>query len=268
MWIVRFSSLWTALACSAASFPFSIFVANHFSDHQANSRWLWFCGALVLIAFGFYALIAQWKWDTRQEAIRSRDDAKQAADEADNPWKLENFVTYFETPVIQLAAEKVACWVHSIPREDLRELRMDIMAAISNSVGRTNSPGTRANIFEFSKNKDGAVELVNTEYFKGRGRRSVSKFGPSDPTFKMTLSNTPRFEPNAGKDYEYETYMTMPIVAGPNDFYGALTVDALKTGQLDEQTDQPIMRYWAALLALTYAFEGFHPVKGYCGEPD
>ncbi|WP_032393337.1 hypothetical protein [Rhodococcoides fascians] len=275
MWIVNWASVWTTLSCSIAAFPFSAFTADQFSSDPSGLRALWALLTVGLVAFGVYAAVARSKYDQREKAKQAaadalEEDAAKKAREAsvDDPWRLENFVTYFETPVLQLASETFACWVQSIPRSDLRELRMEIMSAVVNSVGRSNLPGTRANVFEFKQGSSGTVELTNTEYFKGRGKRSVSKFAGSDPTFIETLSNRPRFVLNAGPGYEYETYMTMPIVAGPNDFYGALTVDAPKSGQLVEDQDKSVMRYWSTLLAITYALEGYAPVKGFCGEPD
>ncbi|MET4611067.1 hypothetical protein ABIC28_002048 [Rhodococcus sp. PvR044] len=253
-------AFWTPAACTVASVPLGIYTSDEFSDHQTNLRFLWLVIGLALIAFAIYASFAKRTTEARQA------QAKAEAEEKD-PWRLENFVQFFETPVIQLAAESFACWVECIPRHNLRELRMEIMAAVANSVGRSGSLGTRANLFEFDTDI-APVELVSTEYFKGRGNRSVSSFRPSDPTFRATLSNKPRFEPIVGNGYEYETYMTMPIVAGPNMFYGTLTVDALKSGELNEEQDLPIMRYWAALLAVTYALEGFKPVDGHLGSPN
>ena len=158
-------------------------------------------------------------------------------------------------PLVQSLAH--LCTVSSRPERRTRaaQIRVAVAAAAASLVG-TSAEGTRANLFRLRETPEGRVMELDTNCWAGRGDKSRRRFTDEHETMKKTLANETRFVAKvADESLNYETYFTHPIAGSDEKIFGVLTVDSLRSGELDEETDLPAMRLLAALAACTYACE-------------
>jgi len=162
------------------------------------------------------------------------------------------------TNLIQLVAEAIA-QTDPIQRIQLTSAaRGALINATASLVGRQASAGkVRANLFEWSPDRRSMVLAAGG--FSGRGVRSDRRFGPGDRTYELTMVEQSRFVRSVKdelvgheKHLPYETFLTYPVSIGRQRIHGVLTVDSLKTGDLDSDEDHPMMAILTALLAITY----------------
>lgn len=143
--------------------------------------------------------------------------------------------------------------------------RQSIICATSKMVGRDATEGTRANLFRLSGAPGSRVMTLEPNGFYGRGDVShrIYREDAGDVTFDRTMENKVRFVPSVQDEYgsslglPYETFLTHPVSIGSERILGVLTVDCLKTGQLDEDLDVPVMAVLSTLIAITYECEKY-----------
>jgi hypothetical protein len=142
------------------------------------------------------------------------------------------------------------------------EARTAIMCMTSDVVGRSALQGTRANLFWLSTEGDERVmKLASGVSAAGRGDQSARVFRENSETMKATLKRQPRFEEQTngvdedGNPIRYATYATHPVAERTGKIWGVLTVDCLRTGDLQEKVDVPMMAILSTLIAMTYRCE-------------
>lgn len=187
----------------------------------------------------------------------------------DSRRELETFLAGLAVPLCQELATVVSTTGKVDRKIYFAGLRRGIIEATASAVGQRIDVGTRAHVFEFKKDEIGRTVLTPSNYVAGTGNPSLRTLVEGHETYEMTLIGERRFVPDThklvtkdGKRPKYRTYMTYPIEGAANEFYGVLTVDCPKVGDLDEDQDGVVMQYLAALLAATYAAEGIPSVKG------
>lgn len=150
----------------------------------------------------------------------------------------------------------------------LVSLRRGIVEAVGGAVAPDVAVGTHAHVYEF-RHEDGELVLQSTRAAAGPKNNSIRKFTHEDLTFTVTLQGEKRFVPDTskikhpnGRPFQYGTFMTYPIEGKANEFYGALTVDCPKAGDLSVAQDEPTMQFLAAMLSATYTAENRGTVTG------
>jgi hypothetical protein len=167
------------------------------------------------------------------------------------------------TNLIQLVAEAAAEPDLTLRLQRTHAARAALIAAAANLVGRATAAGTvRANLFQWSADRRSMVLAPGG--FAGRRVRSNRVFRDGDRTFALTMVEQSRFVRSVKdelvgeeRNLPYQTFLTYPVSIGRPRIHGVLTVDSLKTGDLDSTQDRPMMAILTALLAITYECEKY-----------
>jgi hypothetical protein len=218
---------------------------------QGAARGWWVAGAVAFAVFAILLAAAR-----SIERLRTRDIVERVSNEFRED--RQNLLGNQLTNLIQLVAEAIA---QPDPMQRLQVIgsaRGALIGAAANLVGRKTAAGTvRANLFELQP--DGRSMVLGAGGFSGRGVRSDRVFLPGDRTFDLTVVEQSRFVRSVKdeligheRNLPYETFLTYPVSIGRKRIYGVLTVDSMKTGDLDSAEDHPMMAILTALLAITY----------------
>ena len=142
------------------------------------------------------------------------------------------------------------------------EARTAIMCMTSDVVGRSALQGTRANLFVLTaEGEERVMKLAPGMSMAGRGDESTRVFRENSETMRATLHRQPRFVAQTGGVDEdgtairYATYATHPVAERAGKIWGALTVDCVRSGDLLERVDIPMMAILSTLIAMTYRCE-------------
>ncbi len=207
---------------------------------------------LGLVVFAVLISIAR-------SAENTRRNKQLEALKADHRADTQNLLGNELHALVQVTAEAVATENRADRCAAAAAARHGLVSAAAHLVGKK---GTRANLFRSSS--DGKSMALEPGRFAGRGVRSSRVFTVGDKTFDLAIVEQGRFVTSAKgelvgaeRDVPYETFMTYPVSIGPARVHGVLTVDSLKSGDLDEPRDTPIMALLSALIAVTYECEKY-----------
>lgn len=165
--------------------------------------------------------------------------------------------------MLYMVAEAVSTPDAGARRRAARLARQTIICGAANLVGAKAAGGTRANLFRLDVTTGSPKMELEPGAFFGRGDMSGRRFAEDDETMKDTLANKARFIESVSEQCDgdesllYETFLTHPVSVGPSVIHGALMVDCLKTGDLEEDIDRPLMAVLADLIAITYECEKY-----------
>lgn len=211
---------------------------------------------LTLVVFGFAVLLS-----IARSAETTKRSNELAALKRDHRAETQNLIGNQLHSLAQLVAEAVAT-ENRVERCALaRAARTALIFAAAHLVGES-ALGTRANLFRLS---EGRTEMqLEVGGFAGRGERSTRIFAEGDKTFDLTMQEKGRFVKSANEEVTdpehrlpYETFLTYPVSIGRDRIIGVLTVDSLRSGDIDEQRDMPIMALLSAFIATTYECEKY-----------
>lgn len=141
--------------------------------------------------------------------------------------------------------------------------RTAILALAAADVIGTKGGGVRMNLFRLAPDEASmSPERLGSQ---GRSGESTRVFTGTDETMRATMAGQSRFVANVKQELgvedaglvTYETFATVPVGRPAGTVWGALTVDAPSTGDLDKHRDVALMNLFAALIAVTYESERF-----------
>jgi hypothetical protein len=223
-----------------------------------SARLIWMIGTFAL-AVGAILLAAARETDRRRTREIIEDVTQRLREDHHN--LLGNQLT----SLIQLVAEAGAVADRTTRLQQTAAARISLVHAAANLVGRATAANTvRANLFEMSPDRRKMTPVP--QGCAGRPLRTNRTFraNTNDRTFDLTIAEQHRFVRDCtdmrrddGSPLAYATFITYPVSIGPNRIRGVLTVDSLKTGDLDPEEDLPMMAILTALIAVTYEFEKY-----------
>ncbi|QHG81087.1 hypothetical protein D1O33_03390 [Rhodococcus rhodochrous] len=226
----------------------------------------------LLLIVGGLVSHARSAWITAEveEMRRQRDAAKQQVREQRAAFEKhlkdyrESLLHYELHSLLHLVASAVSASDRATRAQAARTARQTIVCAAAKLVGESEANGTRANLFRFNRPQNGgkpddeAIMTLEPGATAGRGSPSERKFVRGDTTTERTLKNAAQFVDCADDDsVPYATYATHPVSVGSEHIHGALTVDSLTPGVLEEKVDLPMMAVLSDLIAITYECEKY-----------
>lgn len=220
-----------------------------------TSGWWRALAVVAMIVLAFVAVLIS----IARSAESSRQTNELESLRADHKSDTEHLLGNELHSLIQVTAEAVATENRVERCAAAAAARYGLVSAAAHLVG---TRGTRANLFRRSADKKSMA--LEPGKFAGRGLRSTRVFQEGDKTFDLAVVEQVRFVTSARdelvgdeRDVPYETFMTYPVSIGPARVHGVLTIDSLKSGDLDEARDTPIMALLSALIAVTYECEKY-----------